>query len=125
VNALRNIHAALVPGGLVVDTQPVSAHPPIKGSAGELGRLDMREWAQTVDTIDGLVAATLRDGMFALEEERDLVVTESFDDGAQLVAAVREWQGTQISAALADRVARERGAVHAHQDVRLRILRTL
>jgi hypothetical protein len=123
VNALRRIHAALVPGGLVIDTQPVSARPPIASRSGELGTLDMREWARTIDAIDAVVATTLDDGLFAVEEERELVVTDSFDGGAEMLAVVRAWRGTRIPPALEQRVAGEHGAVHVHQDVRLRLLR--
>jgi hypothetical protein len=57
VNALRTLHAALVPGGLVVDTQPVSTHPPVEADSGELGTLDMREWGRTSQEIDGRFAS--------------------------------------------------------------------
>jgi hypothetical protein len=125
VNVLRRIHAALVPGGLLIDTQPVSAHPPVEARSGELGTLDMREWAQTIADIDGLVRTTIRDGLFSVQDERDLVVTDSFDDGAELVTTVRAWRGTQIDAALAKRVAKEQGPAHVHQDVALRVLRAI
>jgi hypothetical protein len=123
VNALRSIHAVLVPGGLVIDTQPVSPLPPIEAGGGELARLDMREWARTIALIDHRLAETIRDGLFALEDERRLVVTDAYDDGAELVAVVRDWAGTRIDAETARRVAAERGPVRIHQDVRLRLLR--
>jgi hypothetical protein len=126
VNALRTLHAALAPGGLVVDTQPVSSHPPVEAAeSGELGTLDMREWGRTIELVDGGFAATLRDGLFALEAERSLVVTDSFDNGAEMLATVRDWQGTHIPAELERRVARSYGPVHVHQDIRLRLLLAL
>jgi hypothetical protein len=123
VNALRKIHAALVPGGLVVDTQPVSPDPPVESRSGELGTLDMSEWARTVEMLDGLVATTFRDGLFTVQHEGGLVVTDAFDDGAEMLSVVGAWQGTHIGRGLAERVAKERGAVRVHQDVRLRLLR--
>jgi hypothetical protein len=125
VNALRQIHAALVPGGRVIDTQPVSAQPPIEAEAGDLGTLDMREWARTIATIDGQLERAIGDGLFALEEECRFVVTDSYDDGAEFVAEVREWAGTHIEDAFAQRLAQERGPVQLHQEVRLRVLRAL
>ncbi len=125
MHALRQIHAALVPGGRVVDTQPVSPQPPIEAEAGELGRLDMREWAQTIQTIDGRVEQVIGDGLFALEEERRFVVTDFYDDGAEFVAEVGEWAGTQIEDAFGARLATERRPVELHQEVRLRVLRAL
>jgi hypothetical protein len=125
VNALRTIHAALVPGGLVVDTQPVSIDPRVEGESGELGRLDMREWGRTIEQIDGRFAVTLRDGLFALEEERSFIVTESFGDAAEMLTMVRNWHGTHIPDELEQRIARSDGAVHVPEVIRLRLLRAL
>ena len=125
MNALRTLHAALVPGGFVVDTQPVSAHPPVEAACGELGPLDMREWGRTIREIEGRFATTFRDGLFAVQEERSFVVTYSFDDGTELLATVGGWQGTRIPRLLEERLAREQGPVHVHQDIRLRLLRAM
>jgi hypothetical protein len=96
VNALTRIHAALVPGGLVIDTQPVSARPPIETESAQLGTLDMREWAQTIETIDREFAQAIGDRLFALAAERRFVVTDGYDDGEEFVAETREWRGTHI-----------------------------
>jgi hypothetical protein len=123
VNALRKIHHALVPGGLVIDTQPVSAHPPIESASGKLGTLDMSEWARTIKTIDGLVQQAIDQCLFDLEHESRYVVTDDYDDGAEFVAVTRDWAGTNVSVALAARANREQGRVRLHQEVRLRLLR--
>ena len=47
VHALRQLHVALVPGGIVVDTQPLSPRSPVDDDRGRLGRLDMRDWRKT------------------------------------------------------------------------------
>jgi hypothetical protein len=123
VNALRKIHRALVPGGLVIDTQPVSRHPPVESGSGMLGTLDMSEWSRTIAAIDGLVQQTIDRGLFDLERETRYVVTDEYDGGAEFVAVTRDWAGTNVSDALAARVSRERRRVRLHQDVRLRLLR--
>jgi hypothetical protein len=123
VNALQRIHDALVPDGLVIDTQPVSAEPPIESQAGPLGALDMREWARTIATIDLRVEQTLRDGLFDLEHESRFVVTDEYDDGAELVAATREWAGTRLDDTFAEHVGSEPRRVRLHQEIRLRLLR--
>jgi len=125
VNALRRIHAALVTGGLVIDTQPVSGLPPIEVEDGELGTLDMREWARTIAVIDDRVRQAMGEGLFALEHEHRFVVTDAYDDGAEFVAEVREWAGTRVDEELAERVTPVRTRVRLHQDVRLRVLRAL
>lgn len=125
MNALRRIHAVLTPGGLVVDTQPISAHPPVTAAGRELGTLDMREWRTTIDAIDRLVAETIDDGLFVLDAEHRFVVTDSFDDGREFVEAVTGWQGTRISRALARRGAVAPPPISVDQQVRLRVLRVL
>jgi len=125
VNALRRIHAVLVPGGLVVDTQPLSARPPVEADGIELGTLDMREWLTTIDAVDGLVAETIDDGLFALDAERRLIVTDTSDNGPELVKAVSGWQGTRVPRALAQRIAGATAPISVRQEVRLRLLRAL
>ena len=125
MNALTRIHAALVCGGRLVDTQPVSARPPIETEVGALGTLDMREWAQTIETIDRRVEQAIGDGLFAVDEECRFVVSDSYEDGAEFVAEVREWAGTRIEQPLAERLATELRPVRLHQEVRLRVLRAL
>lgn len=123
MDALRRIHAALVPGGIVVDTQPVSARPPVEAGGSRLGTLDMREWLSTVDAVDALVAQTIDDGLYAIEGEQRFVVTDTCDDGAEFVETVSGWRGTRISKALAARVAAAVPPVTLRQEVRLRLLR--
>jgi hypothetical protein len=101
----------------------VSSHPPVEAESRELGTLDMREWGQIVEAVDRRFEAAFREGLFALGGERSFVVTDSFDDAAEMLTTVREWQGCRIPAGLERRVARARGAVHVHQDIRLRALR--
>ena len=123
MNALRRIHAALVPDGLVVDTQPVSARPMVEAGGLQLGTLDMREWRTTIEAVDGLFAETIDDGLFALEAESSFMVADTFDDGPELIESVSGWRGTQISSALAGRVAAATPPIRVHQEVRLQLLR--
>ena len=125
MNALRKIHTALVPGGVVIDTQPLSAGPPVEAAHGVLGTLDMRTWRRTIDAVDALVATTVADGLYAIDGEHRFVVTDVFDSGAELVESVRGWKGTRISPALAERVASAPPPARVHQEVRLRLLRAL
>ena len=66
-----------------------------------------------------------REGLFALDGERSVVVTDSFDDAEEMLTTVREWRGARIPARLERRIARARVAVHVHQDIRLRLLRAM
>jgi hypothetical protein len=125
VHALRRLHAALVPGGLVVRTQPVSAFAVVEAGGSELGRLDMREWRATIDAAERLTAQTIDDGLFSIEAERHFVVAETADDGPELVAVLHGWQGTKVPDELARRIASAPPPMRVLQDVRLRILRLL
>jgi hypothetical protein len=122
VDALRNVHAALVPGGLLVDTQPISAHPPVATDRSELGRLDMRDWLKTIRAVDDRVTETVAAGLYELTDERELVITSSFDDGPDCCEIASNWQGTHVPGSLVDRLAAVRDHVSLEQHVRLRVL---
>jgi hypothetical protein len=98
---MRRIHTALVPDGLLVDTQPVSAHPPVTFGDRAIGTLDMREWAATIDAVDRRTASVLAAGLYRLEHERSLTVTDVYDDGPELLRELQDWKGTRVPPALA------------------------
>ena len=125
MNALHRIHSALVPGGLVLDMQPVGPRPTIESNGQRLGSLDMREWRVTIDHVAALIDETIVDGLFAEEAGRWYDVLETFDDGKELVETVREWSGTKISHTLAARVKRSMPPLTIRESVRLRALRAL
>ena len=121
MHALRNIHAALVPGGLIIDTQPVSLYAPVETPSGRLGELDTREWARLIEAVDDQVEVTLRAGLFNVQAQRQLVVADWWSNGAEAIDRLKNWTGTRIDEALAERVAAEPGEVRVSQDVRLRV----
>jgi len=125
VNALRRIHAALLPGGLVVDRQPISPEPPVEAADGNLGKLDMHEWRHTIDAVDDRIAEAIEHGLFAVESEHMITVPDEFDSGAEFIEVVGAWRGTQIPPSVAARAAVARPPVRVRQEVRLRILRAL
>ena len=69
MHALRNIHAALAADGILGDTQPVSASPPVAADGGERGSLDMHEWLDTIRAVDERFAAAIAAGLYGLEHE--------------------------------------------------------
>jgi hypothetical protein len=125
VHALRRIHAALVPRGIVVDTQPVSAWPLVRDASGELGRLDMRGWLEIVEAVDERVGEVVDAGLFTSQDVASFVVDDTFASGEALAETVSNWQGTRIPAALGDCLAGHDGAAQVRQEVRLRLLRSL
>ena len=123
MHALRNIHSALVPNGLLVDTQPISAHPRVSSDGAALGALDMREWLETIKAVDERVNETLVTGLYNVTDERELVVTNIFDDGPNCLEIAGAWRGTRVPGPLADRLAATRDQVALEQQARLRLLR--
>jgi hypothetical protein len=123
VHALHNIHAALVPDAILVDTQPVSAGPPVATDGITLGTLDMRDWHDTIKAVDELVAETIADGLYELQHESRFVVTDSFDNGPECFETVRGWRGTRVPDNVSTRLASTTVRVTVQQDVRLRLLR--
>ncbi len=124
MNVLRKLRTALAPGALLIDTQPVSALPPVETSSQYLGALDRREWARTIRSVDRQVARAIDDGLFELTDTTHFDVADEFGGGPQLVKATQRWRGTSVPRALAARLARETSPVRLRQAVRLRVLRT-
>ena len=123
MRALRNIHSALVPDGLLVDTQPVGPKPPVAANGEELGTLDMHEWIETIHAVDERVAETIAAGLFQKTDEQTLVIRSTFEDGPDCLEITGTWRGTRVPKLLADRLAAIRDPVTVDQQVRLRVLR--
>ena len=123
MHALRNIHSGLVPGGLLVDTQPVGSHPRVAANGDELGTLDMHEWLNTIHAVDERVDEAIAAALFEQTHERTLVITDTFDDGPASLGTMRTWRGTRVPKPLADRLAAVHDQVTVDQQVRLRLLR--
>ena len=123
MRALRNIHRALVPDGLLVDTQPISSQPRVAADGDELGSLDMHDWIETIRAVDERVSETVAAGLFEQTDERTLVIRDTFDDGLACLEVIGTWRGTRVPPRLAGRLAATRDQVTVDQDVRLRVLR--
>lgn len=122
MHVLRLLHDSLGDGGILVDTQPVGASPVVRGAAGTVGELDLRDWAETIAAVDAGFEEAVTLGLFRLEHEERLVVTDTFEDAADLLATVAEWRGTRIPAGLAERARAAPPPFSIEQDVRLRLL---
>jgi len=123
VHALRNIHAALARDGILVDTQPVSASPPVASEGGELGSLDMHDWLDTIHAVDERFAETIAAGLYELEHESWFVVTDSYDNGPECLDIVSGWRGTRVPSEMTERLAAATSTVTVEQQVQLRLLR--
>ena len=122
MHALRNIHAALVPEGLLADTQPLSPHPRVAAGDDELGTLDMRAWVDTIRAVDERFAEAFAGGLYTLQDEVHFVVSDSFGSGLECLETVISWRDTRVPPALASRLKATQAAVSVEQEVRLRLL---
>ena len=123
MHALHNIHAALAPDAILVDTQPLGKRPSVAAGGAELGTLDMHEWLETIRAIDALFAETIAAGLYELQHEERIIVTDTFDTGPECLAVAEGWRGTQVPRLLASRLAATQVPVTVEQEVRLRVLR--
>lgn len=123
MHALRNLHAALLPAGLLVDTQPVSPHPRVAADGAELGKLDMREWIDTIDAVDKLVAEAVGAGLYEAQHEERFTVTDTFDNGQECLETASSWRQTRIPPSLASLLGTTHATTTVEQEVRLRLLR--
>jgi hypothetical protein len=123
VHALRNIHSALAPDAILVDTQPVSVRPPVAADGITLGTLDMREWLDTIEAVDELFAETISAGLYELQHEPRFVVTDTYDNGPECLETVSNWRGTRVPQTLSKRLAATEPPATVQQEVRLRLLR--
>ena len=121
MHALRNIHAALTSAGLLVDTQPISPHPPVTADGAELGRLDMREWLGTIHAVDELVAETVGAGLYELQHEERFLVSDAFDNGRECLETASSWRQTRVPPSLASRLEATQATILVEQEVRLRL----
>ena len=123
MHALRNIHNALAPDGLLVDTQPVSARAPVASDGVTLGSLDMHEWLDTIHAVDELVVKTIAGGLYELQHEQGFVVTDTYDNGPECLEIVGGWRGTRVPPVVSQRLTAATPPVTVRQEVRLRLLR--
>jgi hypothetical protein len=123
VHALCNLHTALAPDGLLIDTQPLSPHPPVIAAGAALGALDMRAWLDTTRAIDERVSETLVTGLYDLQFEQRFTVVDSFDDGPDCLETARGWRDTRVPPSLGAHLEVTETSVTIEQEVRLRLLR--
>ena len=122
VDALTRIHAALVPRGVLVDTQPVSPRLPVTLDGEPIGELEDDEWLQTVAAVDAEIDEALAAGLFELQHEERYAVVHEFGSGAECLEVVGSWAGTEVPPEVASRLERWSGRVTVEQGTRLRLL---
>ena len=96
VDALRQIHRSLVPGGVLLDMRPGPTDAGVHAGGELVGFLDESEfWRETEET-DAALRAAVREGFFASETEVSFDVVHRFESGALLLEEVGGWRSTRI-----------------------------
>lgn len=122
MNALRNIHAALVPCGALVDIHPIPPAEQVEVSGRVLGRIDEREFFGIVRAAEEALASS---GLFELEAAFEHDVFERFETMEEFFEIVGEREGTRIPARLAERVRAASPPIDLRERVAFRRLRAL
>lgn len=85
MNALRNVLAAVVPGGIVLDLQTVRPPPWVEAEGRVLCELDATGFFRRADANELVLARAIRDGHLTLEAEDLHLVLKRWSSGAALV----------------------------------------
>jgi hypothetical protein len=124
VHVLRNVHAALVPRGRLLDVHPIGHDIPIRAGSRGVGFVDARAFARIVGAMDDVVAETIADGLFEEVGETCRSVVERFDDAADFIAHAEEWTNLRLPARVRRRLREtEERPVELIDAVRYRLLR--
>jgi hypothetical protein len=106
VHALRRIHQALVPGGVLLDLHPVPPSTRAEVDGESLGEFDDSEFMRIVSDAEGVLDGS---GLFERESEVEFDYLERYDDPAQLLEDIEEeWDGCSVPLELEARI-REAG----------------
>ncbi|HJQ75347.1 MAG TPA: hypothetical protein VJ814_10685 [Gaiellaceae bacterium] len=122
VDALTRLHGALVPGGVLVDTMPVSLRLPVAVDDEPIGELADDEWLEMIAAVDAELEQALASRLFELRHEERYPIVHEFGSGDECLDVVGSWAGTTIPDEIAARLAGSPARTSVEHDVRLRLL---
>ena len=125
MNALSRIHRAVERGGVLLDLHPTVPFGTLEAGGVPLGPLDAREFDGLIEATEAQLAETVRQGLFAPEEEVTFEVVERFDTADELLEKVDGWLGVSVPDALASRVRAGEPPFDVRERVVLRRFRVL
>jgi hypothetical protein len=121
VDVLTRLHDALVPGGVLVDTQPVSPRLPVALDGEPAGDLDDDEWLEIVAGVDAELEQAVAASLFELQHEERYTVLHEFGSGSECLEVVSSWAGTRVPDELAARLEGSSARTTVEQETRLRL----
>lgn len=121
MHALRQIHKALVPGGVLLDMHPVPPSTRAEVGGKSLGEFDDSEFMRLVADAENKLEQS---GLFTRESELEFDYLERYDDPAQLLEDIEEgWDGCTVPPELETRILEADGPVDIWERVVLRRFR--
>lgn len=118
MHALRQIHQALVPGGVLLDMHPIPPSTRAEVRGRSLGEFDDSEFMEIVANAE---ADLERTGLFTWESEVEYDYLERYDDPAEMLEDIREdWETCRVPAELEQRILGVDGPVDIWERVVLR-----
>jgi hypothetical protein len=104
VHALRKVHEALVPDGILLDMHPIPPSTRVEVDGRSLGDLDDAEFMETVAQTEAALDETVAEGLFVFETELEFDWLERFDSGEELIEDVESWGDVRIPTRVAARI---------------------
>jgi SAM-dependent methyltransferase len=120
VHALRQIHRALAPGGILLDMHPVLPATRAEVGGVSLGDFDDGEFFEIVRATEKPLAES---ELFVLERELEFEYLERYDSADELLDDVKEWEGCRVPPPLAKAIREAKPPVDIWEQVVLRRFR--
>lgn len=121
MHALRQIHRALAPGGILLDMHPVPPATRAEVGGVSLGDFEDEEFFDIVRATERPLAET---DLFVLEDELEFDYLERYDSAEELLEDVGEWEGCRVPPALAHAIREAAPPVDIWERVTLRLFRS-
>lgn len=125
MHALRRIHKALVPGGILLDMHPVPPSARAEVGGATLGDFEDAEFFRIIAGTEGELDRTVRKGLFTPETEIQFDWLERYERGEDLLEDVKTWEGCRVPRGVATRIRAADSPVDVWERVVLRRFRSL
>jgi SAM-dependent methyltransferase len=125
VDALRNSHRMLVPGGILLDLRPGPPAAHVFAEGLDLGPIDERPFFARIRRIDRDLERLVAEGLFEYEAGLEFDATERYTTLAEVFEEMEEWEEARLSKRLEARIRRAAPPVEFRHNLTLRRYRAL
>jgi hypothetical protein len=96
VYALRQVHEALAPEGLVLDIHPLGDDFPILAGARGIGFVDTLKFRTILEAMNECVEQTIAEGFFTEQRTVRRHVVERYDNAAEALEEADSWENLRL-----------------------------